>query len=90
VLSLRETAVEPAAVRLLAALLRHNTTCTELDLSACGVDGAGAAALAAALEFNETLTALHAAWNPLIDDEAKAQLLAAAAKWRPSLKVTLG
>ena len=90
VLCLRETPVDPSALLLLATLLKHNTTCVEVDLSACGVDRAGAAALAAALEFNRALTALRVSWNPLIDDEAKAQLLAAKAKWRPSLSLVLG
>ena len=60
-----------------------------LDLCACEVDRAGAAALASALEFNQALTALRVAYNPLIDDDGKAALRTAAAKWRPALSLVL-
>jgi len=89
VLSLRERPLEPGAPALLAALLKHNSTLHDLDVSACEIDRAGAAAFAAVLEYNATLRALRIPYNPLVDEESKTALRAAAAKWRPSLVLTL-
>ena len=89
VLSLRERSLEPGAPLLLAGLLKHNSTLYDLDVSACEIDRAGAAAFAAVLEYNATLKALRVAYNPLIDEDGKSALRTAAAKWRPSLVLTL-
>ena len=78
VLSLHERPLEPGALHLLAALLRHNRCLKELDLSATGVHKEGAAALAAGLAYNRSLTTLRARYNPAIDKAASAALRAAA------------
>lgn len=70
-------------------MLRHNTELQELDLAATDLEDDGAASLAAALEFNTTLTRLRLPYNPALSDGAKAALLGAAERWCPALKVDL-
>ena len=59
VLSLREQTIAPAAMKMLASLLKNNKTCTELDLTASDIEKEGASALAAVLPFNTTLQTLR-------------------------------
>jgi hypothetical protein len=79
VLSLRETPIAPAALKLLAALLTRNSTCTELDLTASDVEKEGATALAKTLGHNSTLTALRLSYNPALDETSRTSLRQAAA-----------
>ena len=82
VLSLREVPLSeeahPGGIQLLAGLLTHNQTLKELDLTATDVDKEGAAALAAAVAVNTSLSTLRLQYNHALDDEAKAALRAAA------------
>ena len=80
---------QPGAVLLLAQLLRHNTSLRELDLTATDIDKDGAAALAAVLESNASLTSLRLAHNPALDDEVKGALRAAANKRSPPVQLEL-
>jgi hypothetical protein len=89
VLSLRETTVQPVAMRLLAALLKHNTTLQELDLTATDIEKDGATALASALESNSTLHKLLLPYNPALDERSKSALSAAAEKYLPNLVLEL-
>ena len=89
VLSLREEPISPVAMRLLASLLKHNTTLQELDLTACDIEKEGASALAAMLEFNQTIMKLSMAYNPALDELAKLGLAEAAAKFRPTMVLDL-
>ena len=89
VLSRHERPLEPGALHLLAALLRHNRCLKELDLSAADVRPKGAAALAAALAYNRSLTVLRARYNPAIDEAATAALRAATSSRQPALILEL-
>jgi len=82
VLSLRERPLDKAATRLLAGLLRHNTSLHDLDLSATDLEPEGASQLVGVLETNTTLAALRLAFNPALDDECQATLRATADMWR--------
>ena len=88
-LVLREQPIAPAAMKLLAALLKHNTTITELDLTASDIEKEGASALATALETNKTLQYLRLSYNPALDEQSRADLKAAAAKNNPTLHLDL-
>jgi len=88
-LSLREQPLAPAAMKLLAALLKHNTTCTELDLTASDIEKEGATTLAGSLQFNRTLTALRLSYNPALDNVSRATLRTAAGNWNPALHLDL-
>eukprot|EP00966_Prymnesium_polylepis_P077203 1788584-Prymnesium_polylepis.1 len=77
-LSLAETALDPAAGRLLAGALRHNTTLVSLDLSAADLHRDVAADIVTALASNSTLATLRLPYNPSLDDATKATLTAAA------------
>ena len=88
--SLKEQLLEPAELKLLAGLLVHNKAVTELDLTATDADAAGAKQLATVLEANTTVTSLKLAYNPAVDDDAKAALKAvAAARVEPPLALEL-
>ena len=93
VLSLRETRMceeaHPGGLKLLAGLLTHNTTIKELDLTASNIGKDGAAVLAEALGVNKGLTSLKMAFNPEVDEAAKAALRAAAEKRSPPLALEL-
>ena len=65
------------------ALLRHNTSLQELDLTATDIEKEGATALATAFEFNSTLVKLHVGYNPMLDDRSKALLAEAQGKAAP-------
>ena len=70
-LNLRDNALGAAGVAELAEALRHNSSLTELDLSANpGCGSAGAVALGAALVRNETLRSLNLGGCALGDDGA--------------------
>jgi len=88
-LSLREEPIQPVAMKLLAALLKHNTALQELDLTASDIEKEGATALASVLEHNHGLTALRLAYNPALDDRSKEAVSAAAKKYKPTLHLDL-
>jgi len=83
-LILKEQPILPVAMRLLAALLKHNRTLQELDLTASDIEKEGATALAGVLEFNTSLVVLRAAYNPALDEQSKRALRDAAEKFRPN------
>lgn len=83
-LILRETPIQPVAMKLLAALLKHNTTLQELDLTASDIEKEGATALAGVLQFNTTLTVLRVTYNPALDEACKTSLREAVDKFRPN------
>jgi len=87
--SLREKALDPGAVRLLAGLLRHNRILTNLDLTATGITNDGALALATALGENTAMKTLLMKYNPSLDDNAKSSLRAVAKMRAPALSVEL-
>ena len=88
-LSLREEPILPVALRLLAALLRHNNKLEELDLTAVDMEKDGATSLAAMLEFNQSLNKLMCAFNPALDFISKIKLSEAVAKFRPSMSLEM-
>ena len=89
VLNLREEALEPSAVRLLAGLLKKNTTLHELDLTAADVEEKGAAAFASVMASNTSLTKLTLAFNPAIDEASTTLLRETAARDAPQLRLEL-
>ena len=77
--SLREKTLDKAATRLLAGILRRNTTVRELDLSATDLEPEGAAEVVRCLSRPECkLTTLKMALNPALDEEAKVALQSSA------------
>jgi len=90
VLNLREQNMDPVAIKLLAALLKRNTTLQDLDLTASDLESEGAAALATSLETNTTLGNLRVSFNPALLSADKELLRSAAAKRTPPLAVELG
>ena len=87
--SLREKALDPGAVLLLAGLLRHNRILTHLDLTATGITNDGALALAVALGENVVIKTLLLKYNPSLDENAKSSLRAVAKSRVPALSVEL-
>ena len=67
---------------LLVGLLKRNRKLQDLDLAATDLDSEGASALVDVLEFNTSLTKLHLAHNPALDEACKVSLEGAANKWR--------
>jgi len=88
-LSLKETPLEPGAARLLVGLLKNNKMLTDVDLTATDLEKPEATCLATVLQFSENLSALRLQHNPMIDDEAKTELRAAAEEFLPNLRLEL-
>jgi len=88
-LSLKEATIQPVAMKLLAALLKHNHALQELDLTASDIEKEGASALASVLEFNQGLTALRLPYNPALDERSKQALTAAVEQFKPTLHLEL-
>ena len=77
-LDLSERPLDSGATKLLAGLLKNNSTLQGLDLSATHMDQAGARAFAASLECNTSLLKLRALYNPLLNEDMKSALRKAA------------
>jgi len=86
-LSLHETPLEPAMVRLIAGLVKRNDVLRELDLCATDLEISGATAIACALEFNSTLSALRLTYNPRLEEKEKIALFEAAERHKGKVRL---
>jgi len=77
VLSQRERPLVKGSMRLLNGLLKHNREVLEVDLAATRLQKDWAAALIDAIATNPSITTINMPFNPAIDDNGQASLVAA-------------
>ena len=92
VLDLHDKALEGGAVRLLAGIIKFNTSLEDVNLAGCGVGAAATPAIAQAITYNRTLTSINLHKNPMCDgaqiaaDDKGLVSLAEAVRWNTALK----
>jgi len=84
-LNLSERSLGKDALYLLIGLLKRNSVVQDLDLSATDLEKDWASLLVRVLAFNTSLSALHLAHNPALDEEWKRDVESAAKQSNPGL-----